>query len=327
MVAALDRKTLAGEITGDLGALGDALAGVPARWRPAGAATVSAALGGTFAAPRIDATIAATKLDAAGQRAESARAAVRLDGTTLTVESLELTQPGGGKLAASGTYGLDDERYTAKVQGTNLVVGPIPRRRGRPGAAARRFGGPALRGRRRAGPAIGDGRRGGAPARVGRAPRRGPGRVDVSLERGVATIDAAATDFRAKVQGTVSIPTPRRFTLRGEVAGPRPGAARALPRLDRRARDRRGRRSRRRRRATSITSTPPTPRSTFGGSRPTHGSDAIALVEPATVTYRDGVLTAGRIALRAGRHVDHGVGPAGAGHGGRAGGLRRSTAT
>ena len=54
VAAALDRETLAGELTGDLGALGDALAAVPARWRPDGAATATATLGGTFAAPQIE---------------------------------------------------------------------------------------------------------------------------------------------------------------------------------------------------------------------------------------------------------------------------------
>ena len=299
VAAALDRETLAGEMTGNLAALGDALAAVPARWRPDGAATVTATLGGTFAAPRIEATVSGRDLAAAGQRAESLRAAIRLDGSTLQLTSLELTQPGGGRLEASGTYALASGQYSVKAHGTGVTVHPIP-------AAGAEAALPLEASVDVQLEAAGEGAR---PSGTGTVTVRrlawdgheaGPGRVGVSLDRGVATIDLTATDLSTTVHGTVSIPAPRRFTARAEVAGL--DLARLAGLLGSADAHLAGTAD-----LTASVSGDLDRLAEAGGEIDlrrldvTHESNAIALVEPATVAYRDGVLTAGGVAFRAGK--------------------------
>ncbi len=213
VIASPSRKAFAGELSGEFPAIEDLLFAIPARWRPTGKASFAARLGGTFSAPRIDSTIAATDLAAAGQRLGSARSNVRFDGKTLTVESAELTQPGGGKLTASATYRLDNQQYSIDVDGKALAVTPIPADDAGAGALAV----DALVNVRFAGSGSIAQPSGKGTLELSRFAWNGvearAGRAEVSLDRGAAVVEVQPFEVTSGT-GTVALAQPAKLAYR-----------------------------------------------------------------------------------------------------------------
>ncbi len=120
----LERRTLRGRLAADLPELAPLLGMVPAEWRPAGAATLEADIGGTLDAPLVRLTAAARDVEVAGQPPLRLELTARLADQVLHVERLELAQ-GEGRLSATGRYGIDSGRYAIDATGRGLTVRPI----------------------------------------------------------------------------------------------------------------------------------------------------------------------------------------------------------
>ncbi|HUU32562.1 MAG TPA: translocation/assembly module TamB domain-containing protein, partial [Vicinamibacterales bacterium] len=120
----LDAGTLRGALTADLPRLSPLMAMLPPESRVEGAATFSADIGGTLAAPAAHLVAAARDLALAGQRIDRVDLEARLAGQVLAIERFDVAQ-GPGRLGVTARYGLDDGRYTFAATGRGLAVQPV----------------------------------------------------------------------------------------------------------------------------------------------------------------------------------------------------------
>lgn len=117
-------NTIAGTATASLADLAAFGGAVPARWRPTGAATMTATLGGALDNPTVDAALTSQDVSIAGQTIRTIAAQARLDDGLVTVTGVDLTQD-TGRLSLTGTYHLDTRAYRVAAMGRDLVVTPL----------------------------------------------------------------------------------------------------------------------------------------------------------------------------------------------------------
>jgi outer membrane protein assembly complex protein YaeT len=115
-----------GRVTGTLDRLDVLAHGVPPAWRPAGAVSFDVQLGGTATRPRVVGQFTASDLEIASQRVVSAAGGIRLENDVLTIDSLNVTQPGGGALSGSFAYNLESSALEAMLDGRQIALGTLP---------------------------------------------------------------------------------------------------------------------------------------------------------------------------------------------------------
>ncbi|ODS52884.1 MAG: hypothetical protein ABS36_15600 [Acidobacteria bacterium SCN 69-37] len=121
----IEANTIAGVLEATLPDIAAAAAALPEAWRPDGAATVSATIGGALDNPTADLRIATSRpLEVAGQTIDAITSDVRVVNRVAIIDALTLTQQ-EGQLTASGQYAFDGGRYTFDANATGLVVNPI----------------------------------------------------------------------------------------------------------------------------------------------------------------------------------------------------------
>lgn len=92
---------------------------------PAGAIAAQVTLGGTRARPDVRATLTGSALEVARQQLGALSAQVAYAGQTVTADTIEIRQPAGGRLVASGRYDLDSDRYDVSLRADATQVSPI----------------------------------------------------------------------------------------------------------------------------------------------------------------------------------------------------------
>jgi outer membrane protein assembly complex protein YaeT len=121
----IEANTLAGTLQAQLPDLAAVSAALPEAWRPAGAASIAAVLGGALDNPAAQVEITSKVIQVAGQTIDSVESRVRLVDRVAIVDAFVLRQQ-DGTLTATGRYAIDGGRYAFTANGTGLVVAPIP---------------------------------------------------------------------------------------------------------------------------------------------------------------------------------------------------------
>ena len=118
-------RQVTGQVDASMADLSSLAAALPAAVQPAGSLTAHGTLSGRWPQPRIEATVAGSALQVAGQPFDRLSAGLRFDRGLLTADRVELTQ-GGGRVALTGHYDVARETYAVQATGRGLRLHPVP---------------------------------------------------------------------------------------------------------------------------------------------------------------------------------------------------------
>lgn len=123
----LERETLSGELVvqvDDVGVVNRLTGRTSAPWPISGDARMTTALAGTWARPLVDAAATFGRLAAFGQTLDGGEARVRVDGTRVALEHLDVRQ-NDGLLTATGAFDLGRNDLTIALDASRLTIVPL----------------------------------------------------------------------------------------------------------------------------------------------------------------------------------------------------------
>lgn len=117
----LPNETIGGRFEARLGDLSAFAALVPSALGLKGSAVGKATISGVWSQPHLDATVETERVWLADQPIDRMAASLTLDGGVLNIDRLDAVQ-GPGRLAADGRFDLEDQTYTAQIDGRDLTL-------------------------------------------------------------------------------------------------------------------------------------------------------------------------------------------------------------